>query len=586
MRKANTIKPLKESAPKSLSVKELQDARQLINIFLLAWKNYGLYPEEHATSKKAIQNLASTLDLFFTAHGDLRLNVEKNRLLYESDVLHEVSSETPAEDIIYLFYRDGIKWFEFQHGLTLDELACFFKTAYKYRMLEEETDGDIVTALIDEDLEHINFKAVDIFWHDYPLIDFSQLNASLLETDELAYEVDTDEEEPGRTEAYTKSIADPSISDVLWEISPAEHEKLQQMVLEEENWDNPEDVFDVLLVILQSQTERENFAAVLDFTLEEVVETIEQGEFDLLLNLFQSLHKLLHKETSVDHAWIRPLIDRFFINLSNPEIFDLITAKLLKLHDSDTEKLKILRQVLLYFSPVVIISLGQVIKQSKSYKVQQVVMEVIEYLCLRDIGPLEKILEKNDKELEEKLLPIMCHLQGDRANKILLKMIEHPSEKVRMEAVRELGARDPNVVQKLFSLIDDPSEEIRTVILDAISKHRSTGLENMILDYLRKNLAQKNPEHILACYETLGHCGSNNSIPFLRKILLDQGWNRFIGIGKLNYREGAAIALALINTWETKDILLAASKSRFQVVREAFNKAMARGNVSGENTNG
>ena len=137
-----------------------------------------------------------------------------------------------------------------------------------------------------------------------------------------------------------------------------------------------------------------------------------------MLDLFQSLHKLLHKETSIDHAWIRPLIDRFFQNLSSPGVFDLITDKLLKLHDNDTEKLKVLRQVLLYFSPMVIISLGPIIMQSRSHKVQQMVLEVIEYLCHRDIGPLEKILEHHDQDLDEKLLPILSRLQGDRANKI------------------------------------------------------------------------------------------------------------------------------------------------------------------------
>jgi hypothetical protein len=107
----------------------------------------------------------------------------------------------------------------------------------------------------------------------------------------------------------------------------------------------------------------------------------------------------------------------------------------------------------------------------------------------------------------------------------------------------------------------------------------------MLLKYLRENSAQKDPAHILACYEALGHCGSNNSILFLNRILMEQGWNRFIGLKKFIYREGAAIALALIDTSETQEILQAASKSRFQVIRKAFQRAMARSDVSGENAN-
>ena len=214
------------------------------------------------------------------------------------------------------------------------------------------------------------------------------------------------------------------------------------------------------------------------------------------------------------------------------------------------------------------------------------VIEVMEYQCHRDIGPFEKLFEQHGNELGEKLLVILRRLQGDRADKILHKMIEHPSAKARMEAIREMIARNPDMAQKLFPLIDDPSEEIRTSILAAFSKQRSAVLENMLLSYLKESSTQKDPAHILACYETLGLCGSNNSIPFLRKVLLEQGWNRFKGFGKLIHREGAAVALALIDTWEAKDILLAASKSRFKVIREACHRAMAGSDVSGENTNG
>jgi hypothetical protein len=347
------------------------------------------------------------------------------------------------------------------------------------------------------------------------------------------------------------------------------------MILQEENWDNTADVFDVLLVILRSQTDQYNFSSALDFTLEEVVETLEQGEFALLLNLFQSLHQLLYRDTLDDDepSWTRPLIERFFQDLSKPEIFDLIRAKLLTLHDNDTEKIKSLRQVLLYFSPDVILILDPIITQTSSPEVQKMILEVTEYLCLRDMGPLEKILEHPDKKVGEQLLSILSRLKGDRANKIFLKMIEHPSEKVRIQAVKMLVVKDPHIVSKLFSLIDDPNEEVRSEILAGIAKQKSSVLENLLLKHIKETHTTKDPEHILACYEAIGHCGSNNAVPFLRRILLNQGYT---GFGKLYHREGAATALAVMDTWEAKDILLEASKSKHKVVRQAFQKAMAR----------
>ena len=350
------------------------------------------------------------------------------------------------------------------------------------------------------------------------------------------------------------------------------------MIEQEENWDNEADVLDVLLVILKSQTDLNNFAAALEFTLEEVVETIEQGEYGLLLSLFQALKQMIYNDSYDDEepSWIRPQIEGFFQNLSKPEVFSYITSKLLTLTDSDTEDIRSLRQVLLYFSPEVIVSLNSIITQTGSEEVQKMILEVTEYLCLRDMGPLEKILEHPDKKIGEKLLSILSRLKGEKANKIFLKMIEHPSAKVRTLAVKMLVAGTPQVASKLFSLIDDPNEQVRKELLAGIAKQKSSVLENLLLKHIKETHTSKDPQHILACYEAIGHCGSANSIPFLRRILLNQGWNSFKGFGKAYHREGAATALAVIDTWDAKDILLEASKSKYKVIKQAFQKAMAR----------
>ncbi|MFC1837750.1 HEAT repeat domain-containing protein [Thermodesulfobacteriota bacterium] len=568
---------------KSLSDKELQDARQVISIFIQAWKNYGLYPEDHVNTTKSFEKLVAAFSNFFTTHDDLRLIVEKDRLLCGPEIIYEVSPEAPSEDIITLLYRDGIKWIEFQEGLPLDEIAAFYRIAYKYRLFAEETEGDIVTALMDEELECIDFKAVDVFWQDLLLMDFSQLPppAPLPEEDGDREETDQSEgtEEPKGDDIIARSIS--SVSDSELELSNLDYVTLQQMVQEEENWVITEDLIEALMIIIKSQSDQEKFEAVLGFILEEAIETIEKDRFDLLAILLQSLSKLFSKKSTTAQDWQRSRIDRFLQDLSTPEIFQLISDKLLKLEMIEIDKLKALGQSLLYFSPELIPFLVPVILQSSSKEIQQMASVVIVHLSQRDIGPLEKIVEQHGTEMGDKLLAILNRLQGDRVNKILLKMCDHSSDTVRRKAIKELVNRDTKYAQKLFSLIDDPNKEIRTAILTAFANQRSSVLENMLLSYLKENSAKKDPAHILACYEALGRCGSNTSVPFLRRILLSKGWNSFMGSGKLIFREGAAIALALLDTPEAKDILLKASKSKFKVIGKAFHRSMEI-TVSGE----
>ncbi len=574
MQKADTTE--QQVSTTSLSKKDLQGARQVINIFIQAWKNYGLYPEDHVNTKRSFENLVAVFNNFFLDHEDLRLTVEKDSLLCGSEIIYKVSPEAPSEDIITLLYRDGIKWIEFQEGLLLEEISAFYRIAYKYRLFAEETEGDIVTALMDEELECIDFKAVDIFWQDQLLIDVSQLPPPAPQPEESADQEETDQsgemEKPEGDDSVARSIT--LISDDQLELSNLDYVTLQQMVQEEENWVITENLIEALMIILKSQSDQEKFTAVLGFISEEVVETIEKDRFDLLAVLLQSLHKLFPPESPTTKDWQRSRIDCFFQDLSKPEFFQLISDKLLQLETIEIDKLKALGQtLLLYFSPELTPFLVPVILQSRSHEIQQMVSVVIVHLSQRDIGPLEKIVARHGTEMGDKLLAILNRLQGDRVNKILFKMCDHSSGQVRRKAIKELVGRDPKYTQKLFSLIDDPSKEIRTSILAALANQRSSVLENMLLNYLKEKSAQKkDPAHILACYEALGRCGSNTSVPFLSKILLNRGWNSFMGSGKLIFREGAAIALTLLETPEAKYVLKKASKSRFKVIRKAFDR--------------
>ena len=572
-----------QNATESLSDKDLKAARQVINIFVKTWKNYGLYPDDHVNTQRSFENLINAFNGFFQDNEDLRLTVEKDRLLCGPDVIYEVSPEAPSEDIITLLYRDGIKWIEFQEGLSLEEIAAFYKIAYKYRLFAEEAEGDIVTALIEEELECIDFKAVDIFWQELLLIDVTQLPPPAPKPEEGEADQSEESDEPESDDSVARSIA--LISEDQLELSNLDYVTLQQMVQEEENWVITEDLIEASMIILKKQTDRGKFEAVLGFLSEEVLDIIDKDRFDLLALLLQSLHKLFSSGApTAAEDWQISRIDRFFKDLSKPEIFKLIRGKLLELETIEINRLKALGRTLLYFSPELVPYLVPVILQNRSPEIQQMISLVIVHLSQRDIAPLEKIVAKHGTDMGDKLLVILNRLQGDRVNRILYKMCDHPSENVRRKAIKELVGRDVRYAQKLFSLIDDPNATIRSSILSAIAGQRSTVLENMLLDYLKVNSAKKNPEHTVACYKTLGQCGSDISVPFLSKILLKLGWNSFMGTGKLIFREGAAIGLAFLDTQEAKDVLQKASESRFKVIREAYD-ATKTVTVSGENNN-
>lgn len=68
---------------------EAQAAKEAIVSFLIALKNYGLYPQSHAICKKSIAIVHSRLQDFLNSYHSLRLDVEKDRLLFKSQVVHQ-----------------------------------------------------------------------------------------------------------------------------------------------------------------------------------------------------------------------------------------------------------------------------------------------------------------------------------------------------------------------------------------------------------------------------------------------------------------------------------------------------------------
>ena len=124
---------------------EVQAAKKIMESLLLAMKMSSLYPEGHTIYDKAIVQVQNNFDTFFQIQEGLRLDVEKDRLLFGEEVV----LAGPAEEgnLAFTLFRDGIQWLEFQEGIDLSEIKQFLGMLNRYKNLLEEADGDIATAL-------------------------------------------------------------------------------------------------------------------------------------------------------------------------------------------------------------------------------------------------------------------------------------------------------------------------------------------------------------------------------------------------------------------------------------------------------
>ena len=200
-------------------------------------------------------------------------------------------------------------------------------------------------------------------------------------------------------------------------------------------------------------------------------------------------------------------------------------------------------------------------------------METIGSLALKDIHPLEQLLDRPEEALVKKLVFIIGHIKGEKTGQILLEMTHHESAWVRLEALKALARRDENMTKELFPLIDDPVLPIRRMMWKYLEKHQDPETGNLIRNYLdHKKIRREDHEQILNCYKTLVRCDSQSFVPFLRESLISQGLN--FSFDRSLRRQGAALALLELDTEEAQEVLGQASKSLFPNVRSAYQKAV------------
>ena len=553
---------VRETQPKASSPgtadEEWQAAENVLTSLQLARKNYSLYPEDHINCTRAIERFWQQLETFLQAHGNLRFELEKDRLIFQGGAI----LTEPAEDgnLPFTLFRDGIQWLEFQHGIEAKEIEGFLRILNNYRVLSDEPEGDLVTALWEAGLPHIQHHVADFFWEAEPKADFTEPPAKRDINSVLS---DEKEQEPSESGAVA------SIDPTTLELTPEEEAELQEMVRVEEKRDPTVDYLSVLLDSLLELREKENFDPILESLEEEFHDSLARRDFEVTLKILKSLQHVRHICES-ETTWAIPIFDNFFLTASSSQSLRPLQTAWLEMDTGQIEKIK---EILLVLQPEAIHTLGAMLLQTPSLRLQQMLTEVIFSLASRDLQPLEAMLDRPEEDLVQKLVQVVGNLGGERPIQILSKMVRHSSARVRQAAVKGLLRQGPASIEKLFHLIEDEDDSVRRMILHHMGQERNEASETFLLKYLEEGkIKGSDDKHIIACFRILGRCGSPRSIPFLRRTLLGRGWMR--DLRNSAYRQGAALALKAMRIKGAQQVLEDASRSLKPGVRRIARKVM------------
>jgi HEAT repeat protein len=537
---------------------EWQAAENVLTSLQLARKNYSLYPENHINCSRAMERFWLHLETFLQAHGNLRFELEKDRLIFQGE---PILTEPPEDgNLPFTLFRDGIQWLEFQDGVDEKEVKEFLRILNTYRVLSDEPEGDLVTALWEAGLPHIEHHVADFFWEAEPEAEFATPPAKEDMNSVLA------EEEEQESSEFAAVV---SIDPITLELTPEEEAELQEMVRLEEKRDPTAAYLNAVLDSLLELREKESFDPILESLEEEFHDSLARRDYEVTLKILKSLHHVRHIWES-ETTWAIPIIDNFLLTASSSQSLRPLQAAWSEMDTGELEKIK---EILLVLQPEAIHTLGAMLLQTPSLRLQQMLTEVILSLASRDLRPLEAMLDRPEEDLVLKLVQVVASLAGERPTQILSKMVHHSSARVRQTAVKGLLRRGPASIKELFHLIEDEDDSVRRLILHHMGQERNEASEALLLQYLEEGkMKGSDDKHIIACFRTLGRCGSPRSIPYLRQTLLGRGW--IPDLRSSAYRQGAALALQAMRMKGAQQVLEDASRSLKPGVRRIARKAM------------
>jgi len=541
---------------KGAPAEALNVTRKLFDGLLLASKNLSLYPEGHSISIKSINKFHANLDAYLQQYGYLRLEIERDRIVSQGE---EIFSGPIVDGTLpFTLFRDGIRWLEFTEGMDPEEITNFLKIVNQYKILSAEPEGDIVTTIWEAQFPHIQYEVADFFVGSEGEMKDSVSAFEATSTATKLRETSLDEQ---------KYPSDPEIDPALLILSLEEQAQLLEMIRFEEEADFASYV-NVLLDSLLLYRDEASFSTILDVLSEEFSGSLNRGEFEVTIKIVQGLRQI-HENYRQLILWAGPTIENFFQKVSGLESLASIIQTW---NDINAEQADILEQVFRQLHPQAIHTLVILLQKDQPKQHRQVLLDVIITLAAQDIRPLESLLNRSDDKLVENLIPIINGLEAEQSLRCMMKLMRHASALIRQKAIRVIMHRRLLPISEMFSLINDPDEAIRCLVLKQLGLSRDNAVEDLFLTYLKDTIVSNNQDrYIIGCFRSLGQCGSSRSVPFLRETLFRRKWMpRF---WRSAYRKGAAVALEALKIPEAEQVLKEARRSLYPSLRSIFREA-------------
>ncbi|MFW6200399.1 MAG: HEAT repeat domain-containing protein [Gemmatimonadota bacterium] len=553
---------------------QLGEIRQLFNSLSKAVRAHQLYDENNPVYQRFVNGLQTEFADLWEWLDRLAIQVEEERFLWTDTEVYR--SESRADSLAFLFYKDGVREIVFEPGIEKEELKRLLGVIQRARNLRPESD-DLLTILWDEDLEYFDYHYVDVLAEGVELpepgggADQESLRLALEEESPGAEDAEAEAGVEAAASAPSGAVSTEDFNPTLYSLDPTELSQLRKEVEEEMSRNLRRAVLAALFDRLEEPSNRERQTRILQIFRTLLPNLLSRGALQPAAAVLHELSALRKGEGILDQPREEEA-EKLLDDVSAPEaIREMVRALRDRSIDPDSRSLGVF---LRFLKPDALPTLLWAAETEEDEEIQRVLREAVRSLAEKHRDALMRLLSDDDPVVVAGAARLAGSIGVDKAATRLASLLRHDEPAVRLAAVEAaVSLKASSAASALEAALEDQDREVRIAAARALGALRYTPASAHFRKLLKgKTLRKRDVTEMIAFFESYGDLGDPEAVTLLDDLLNGSG---FLGRKESeDVRACAALALGRVGTTEAQRALEAAQKQEEPVVRSAVGRAL------------
>ncbi len=537
---------------------EIKSAKIVLQACLKARKTLRMYPSNNPIYINTLEDTFEKFKLFFALKDKLIFRIRLYDIYYEDERIYhnEVQKD---ENLAFFLYKDGLRELTFSKRMPFEEMTAFLKIISQ-DFENVVLDDDTVTLFWESDFRYIRYVVEDTFLADEDYESEAVSQATRVKNS------------PDQVKALAHHAV--SIQEPHQKVNPpaiqAGDREMMEHELEADAGDKIAKLMDIIFEVFADSKTQSEVAESCGFLSQAIEYAIRNRTIGVVVGALERLKQIASID-KVSNA-IKENIEKIFAFVGSEPTIYLLGEYLDTGDKTDSASVK---KLIPYFDKNSIQPFMNLLSMLGTIHARKVVLEVLEKLCPLDFLTVVQGLDSPEWYVVRNIIYVLRSVGDTRAVDYLLKKIDHPDERVRLEIIRALGEMGgPRALPVLAAYLSDNTPiQLRLAAVRALGGLGSEEARNLLMAKIsEKSFADKEFNEKKLYFQTLSRWKDKAVVDQLIEMLMKK--RLFPDARADEKRACAAYCLGLIGAAEALPYLQKCMNARSRVLREFSHAAI------------